>query len=62
MTDTTKPKKEFRPRPGSKHVTHHGARIMLAVYDMAEAAGLTRQELTHILAETLERRISQDTW
>lgn len=43
-------------------VTREGAKLKLAIYDLAEAAGMTRQELTAILAEELEQRISYDTF
>ena len=33
---------------------------MLKVFDMAEEAGLTRQELTVILAEEVYRRLADD--
>ena len=44
------------------YVAHEGAKLKLAIYDLAEAAGLTRQELTCILAEELHDRITYDTW
>jgi hypothetical protein len=44
------------------YVTHEGANIMLKVYDMADNAGLTSMELTDILAEEVQRRISKMTW
>ena len=58
-------------RPGTPKVTsqyradyvaREGAQIMLKVYDMADDAGLTWMELTDILAEEVQRRISKMTW
>ena len=46
----------------SVFVTHEAAKIMLAVYDMADDAGLTWMELTSILAEETSRRIEKMTW
>ena len=43
------------------YVNHEAAKLKLAIYDLAEAAGLTRQELTTILAEELYRRVAQDS-
>jgi hypothetical protein len=57
MTKST-PKSKYR----SVYVTHEAAKIMLAVYDMADSAGLTWMELTNILAEETSRRIEKMTW
>jgi hypothetical protein len=46
----------------SVYVGREAAKIMLAVYDMADNAGLTWMELTDILAEESHRRISKMTW
>lgn len=43
-------------------VSHEGPKLLLAIYDLAEAAGLTRNELTAILAEEVHRRIEYDVW
>lgn len=63
------PKKDQRPgtpKLGSRfranYVTHEGANILLKVYEMSDNAGLTWMELTDLLAEAVQRRISTLTW
>jgi hypothetical protein len=56
------PTKSLKSEHRNVIVTHEAAKIMLAVYDMADAAGLTWMELTNILAEEVSRRIEKMTW